>query len=58
MLDYKTDRVTPAQVPERAERYRGQLSAYAKALEQIFKQPVRQCILWFLHCGTEHILDI
>ena len=58
VLDYKTDHVTAAQVPERAERYRGQLTAYAGALERIFGLPVKQCILWFLHCGTEHILDI
>lgn len=58
VLDYKTDHVTAAQVPARAERYRGQLAAYAAALERIFGLPVRQCVLWFLHCGVEYALEL
>ena len=54
VLDYKTDRVTAAQVPARAEHYRGQLETYAKALERIFGLPVKHSILWFLHPGAEY----
>lgn len=57
LLDYKTDRVTPEQVPARAEHYRGQLRAYAGALERIFRLPVRRSVLWFLHCGVEYVLE-
>ena len=54
VVDYKTDRVTVSQVPERAAHYRGQLMAYARALERIFERPVKKCVLWFLHTGTEY----
>lgn len=53
VLDYKTDRVTAAEAPQRAERYRGQLRAYARALERILGLPVRRCALWFLRPGVE-----
>ena len=58
VVDYKTDRVTAAQVPERAARYRGQLGAYARALVRIFRRPVRKCVLWFLHPGTEYEIPL
>ena len=54
VLDYKTDRVTAEEVPERAKHYRGQLVTYAAALERIFGLPVKRCMLWFLHPGTEY----
>ena len=53
VVDYKTDRVTAEQVPARAAHYRGQLRAYAGALERIFGRSVRHCVLWFLHPGVE-----
>ena len=58
VIDYKTDRVTAAEVPERAKRYRGQLRTYAAALERIFALPVKHCILWFLHPGAEYDVDV
>ena len=58
LLDYKTDRVTAEQVPARAEHYRGQLRSYAAALERIFGLPVRHCVLWFLHVGTEYEVEL
>lgn len=58
VLDYKTDRVTAEQVPLRAARYRGQLQTYAKALERIFRLPVKHCILWFLHPGAEYEVEL
>ena len=54
VVDYKTDRIDAAEAPARAERYRGQLLAYAGALERIFDLPVRRCVLWFLHPGAEY----
>ena len=58
VVDYKTDRVTAAQVPERAERYRGQVLAYARALREIFSLPVKRCVLWFLHPGAEFVFPL
>ena len=52
VIDYKTDRVrTPAEIADRAQHYRGQLAAYAEAMERILKKPVRQCVLYFLAVG-------
>ena len=58
LLDYKTDRVSPSEIPARAERYRTQLLAYAGALERIFGLPVQRCVLWFLHPGVEHEIPL
>ena len=58
VVDYKTDRVTPEEVPARAEHYRVQLRTYAQALGRIFGLPVNHCILWFLHSGTEYELKL
>ena len=52
ILDYKTDRVgSRAEAEERAQTYTGQLRAYAGALARIFRKPVRECLLYFLHAG-------
>ena len=52
VLDYKTDRVRDrAEAEERARIYAGQLRAYAKALERIFRKPVKECLLYFLSIG-------
>ena len=53
VVDYKTDRVTADGAKERAERYRGQLETYAKALRRITGLPVRRRVLWFLRPGVE-----
>ena len=58
VVDYKTDRIEPEQVPDRAAHYRGQLLAYARALEQIFERPVKKCVLWFLHTGTQYEISL
>ena len=58
IVDYKTDRVPAAQVPARAESYRAQMLAYAGALRRIFDLPVRKCVLWFLHSGTEYEISL
>ncbi len=49
LLDFKTDRVSAAQAAERGERYRGQLAAYAYALETLSGKPVVARLLCFLY---------
>ena len=51
IVDFKSDRVSAAGTKERAERYRGQLAAYAHALEVLTGEPVKRRILWFLSPG-------
>jgi ATP-dependent helicase/nuclease subunit A len=58
VVDYKTDRVKPEEVPARAAHYRGQVLAYAGALERIFGKRVGRCVLWFLHTGTEYEISL
>ena len=52
LVDFKTDRVTPQTAPDRAQRYQGQLAAYAYALEQVTGIPVTRRVLWFLYAGA------
>ena len=47
VIDFKTDRVTEKTQMSSAEYYRGQLNAYAAALEQIFAKPVKKKLLYF-----------
>jgi ATP-dependent helicase/nuclease subunit A len=51
VLDFKTDRVTPATVPEKAREYAPQLKLYAAALHAIYGRPVRSASLHFLATG-------
>ena len=51
IVDFKTDRVSEADVPARAARYRAQMQAYALAVRAVFGRPVAQCVLYFFHCG-------
>ena len=52
IVDYKTDALRDrGQARERADAYRSQLGAYARALERICGLPVRQCVLYFLSVG-------
>ncbi|MFO0973315.1 MAG: helicase-exonuclease AddAB subunit AddA [Phycisphaerae bacterium] len=48
LLDYKTDPLSPGEVAARAEHYRPQLAAYARAVADIWRQPVRERWLVFL----------
>jgi len=47
VIDFKTDRVTEETAKLRAEAYRGQLSAYAGAMERMLGYPVREKLLYF-----------
>ena len=53
VVDFKTDRVTGPELPQRAETYRPQLAAYAAALEKILEKPVTERILYFFTVGAE-----
>ena len=58
VIDYKTDRLkSRAEAQKRAELYRGQLGAYASALERITGRPVKTCVLYFLSVGEAVYLD-
>lgn len=52
VIDYKTDSVAEKDVPARAEFYKGQLIAYARALRRITGKPIKECILYFLRPKT------
>jgi len=52
VIDFKTDRIRPGGEAARAMQYRGQLEAYAHALERITGKPVRRQVLWFFATGT------
>ena len=53
VVDFKTDRVTGPELPQRAETYRPQLAAYAAALEKILEKTVTERILYFFAAGAE-----
>ncbi|NCC69177.1 MAG: hypothetical protein EOM14_13485, partial [Clostridia bacterium] len=56
VIDYKTDSVAAENVPSRAEFYKSQLFAYARALRRITGKPVKECILYFLRPKTAFTL--
>lgn len=47
VVDFKTDRVTAETAAAKAEEYRPQLTAYARALEEITGKRVARRTLWF-----------
>ena len=47
VIDFKTDRITPEELPGRAEYYRPQVQAYANAVSRIFRKPVKESWLYF-----------
>ena len=49
VIDFKTDRVTEDSIDHIADGYRTQIIAYAKALERIFKMPVKTAQLYFFN---------
>ena len=52
IVDYKTDRIAPDEVGERARTYAPQMSAYAAAAEVLFGRPVEHWWLVFLEART------
>ena len=51
VIDFKTDSITAAQVPKRAELYRGQLGLYSRAAGSILKSSILAKWLYFLTPG-------
>lgn len=56
ILDFKSDHIRAGEEAQRAEIYRGQLDAYARALSRIFALPVKRRILYFFATGREYSL--
>ena len=52
IIDYKTDAVEGDALQARAELYRGQVDAYAEALQAIYRRPVTRKVLVFLRART------
>jgi len=48
LLDFKTDRVDPKDLPAKARLYQPQLKLYAAALTRIYRRPVSNAWLYFL----------
>jgi len=57
LIDFKTDRITPEQVPQRADLYRDQLRLYSVAAQIILQRPVSGKWLYFLQPGLAHQVD-
>jgi hypothetical protein len=53
LLDYKTNRVTPDEVPRAAAPYEMQMLLYALAAEKVLGQPPATLTLHFLRIGAE-----
>lgn len=62
IVDYKTDAVSPADVATRVDDYRSQMELYARAMQRVWKIPVRtawlvfltpRCIVALDDCGNE-----
>lgn len=53
LLDFKTNRITVEEAPQKAELFRPQLLAYATALEEMTGRPVTEKILCFLVPGVQ-----
>jgi ATP-dependent helicase/nuclease subunit A len=48
LVDFKTDAVTAEEVQDRGERYRPQMTLYARAMEELWRRPVQAIWLVFL----------
>ncbi|MBP9901682.1 MAG: UvrD-helicase domain-containing protein [Verrucomicrobia bacterium] len=48
LVDFKTDAVTPAELPAKVDHYGPQLKLYTLALARIYQRPVTECHLHFL----------
>jgi ATP-dependent helicase/nuclease subunit A len=56
LVDFKTDGVTPAELPEKIKTYAAQLKLYAAALEKIFARKVTRRALHFLAAKTTAVV--
>jgi len=51
LLDYKSDHVRPEETDDFIKRYQGQINLYARAVENIWKQPVKEKYLYLFSLG-------
>ncbi len=51
LVNFKTDQITAAELPERLKQYEAQLRLYARALSMIYGRPVTEAWLHFLALG-------
>jgi ATP-dependent helicase/nuclease subunit A len=51
IIDFKTDYVNQNEENDHAQRYRGQLEAYAYAMEQVTGKTVKEKLVFFLSVG-------
>ncbi|HHV62362.1 MAG TPA: UvrD-helicase domain-containing protein [Firmicutes bacterium] len=53
LVDFKTDHLLlgPESLAEMVDRYREQIDLYARAIENIYGEPVKQAFLYFLSAG-------
>jgi ATP-dependent helicase/nuclease subunit A len=58
LVDYKTDRVIPAEAPARAEQYALQLRLYALALERLTGRPPDEAYVYFLRPNAAVPVDL
>jgi ATP-dependent helicase/nuclease subunit A len=58
VIDYKSDRVTPDEVAERAAGYELQLMLYSDAVRQHTGEPPRHASLYFLQPGVEQTIPV
>lgn len=49
VVDFKTDKITEANLPERIAHYRPQVLAYADALSRMYGLPIKKAVLHFFH---------
>lgn len=53
VVDFKTDRIEPGEEAQRAKWYRGQLEAYAQALEKVLQIKAHRKVLYFFATNKE-----
>ena len=52
ILDFKSDKIQPKELPERTLLHTPQIALYRAALQKIYQRPVTQAWLHFLHINT------
>ena len=58
LVDFKTDQMTAAELPEKVKFYELQLRLYALALSRIYGRPVSRVYLHFLALGHSEPLQL
>jgi ATP-dependent helicase/nuclease subunit A len=56
IIDFKTNDITPAQLPNVAQQYELQLHVYAIAIERTLGQSPAELVLHFLRPSAEHVV--